>query len=284
MGGNQNISILMLFECVRVNTGLGFHWICNREKKRGGYMWIDDDINLEPFFSITHVGHFWLVKTYQYGCYPSVLSHHALGTAEYDESYCIEGVIFGCSFVGVRGFCFYHESYCDESVIMTIYGFLNIQIFCDVSFGMELCSYMGNGCVYGVIWFPPSLLEFLGCMKNHTPYYSRVMMRSSSQSGWSLRNIHISNDYGSFYVDVFFPPSVPRFYRKWLYISNTVELLIHREHLRTRSVLWWDSCCSSSFFVCCPFKFIYVLSSVLWYPLRFSHTNDGRFVFTSTCL
>ena len=25
---------------------------------------------------------FWLVKTYQYGCHPSVLSHHALGTVE----------------------------------------------------------------------------------------------------------------------------------------------------------------------------------------------------------
>jgi len=31
------------------------------------------------------------VKTYQYGCHLSVLSHHALGTAECDESYCIEG-------------------------------------------------------------------------------------------------------------------------------------------------------------------------------------------------
>ena len=59
---------------------------------------------LEPFFSITPVGRFWLVKTYQYGWHPSVLSHHALGTAECDESYCIEGTIFGRSFVGVRGF------------------------------------------------------------------------------------------------------------------------------------------------------------------------------------
>jgi hypothetical protein len=39
MGVNQNISILMLFDCMRVNTGLGSHWICNSEK--GGYMWID---------------------------------------------------------------------------------------------------------------------------------------------------------------------------------------------------------------------------------------------------
>ncbi len=33
MGVNKNISILMLFDCVRVNTSLGFHWICNRKKK-----------------------------------------------------------------------------------------------------------------------------------------------------------------------------------------------------------------------------------------------------------
>ena len=59
---------------------------------------------LEPFFSITPVGRFWLVKTYQYGWYPSVLSHHAFGTAECDESYWIEGTIFGRSFVGVWGF------------------------------------------------------------------------------------------------------------------------------------------------------------------------------------
>ena len=50
------------------------------------------------------------------------MSHHAIGTAECDESYCIEGC----------GDFVYHESNCDESVIMTIYGF---QIFCDVSSG-----------------------------------------------------------------------------------------------------------------------------------------------------
>jgi len=62
--------------------------------------------------------------------HPSVLSHRTLGTAECDESYCIEegNHIWssGC------GEFFYHESYCDESVIMTIYEF---QIFCDVSSG-----------------------------------------------------------------------------------------------------------------------------------------------------
>jgi hypothetical protein len=42
MGVNKNISILMLFDCVRVNIGLGFHWICNSEKEGGVYVnwWI----------------------------------------------------------------------------------------------------------------------------------------------------------------------------------------------------------------------------------------------------
>ena len=115
---------------------------------------------------------FWLVKTYQHGCHPSVLIHHAPGTAECDESYCIEGGPYlvvlssGCVF-------FYHESYCNESVIMTIYGFLNIQFFCDVSSGLGLCPYMEHGCVYGLIWFPPSLLGFLECIKCPLPYYLR---------------------------------------------------------------------------------------------------------------
>ena len=34
----------------------------------------------------------------------------------------------------------------------------------------------------------------------------------------------------------------------------------------------------------CPIMFLYVLSPVLWWPLRFPHKNDVRFVFTSGCL
>jgi hypothetical protein len=80
------------------------------------------------------------------------------------------GTIFGRSFVGFRGFFFYHESYCDESV-MTIYGFLNIhQILCDVSSGVGLYPYMGNVC----LWPYMGTLQrrrFLGCIKLITLYY-----------------------------------------------------------------------------------------------------------------
>jgi hypothetical protein len=35
-------------------------------------------------------------------------------------------------------------------------------------------------------------------------------------------------------------------------------------------------------FLCCPIMCLYVLSSVLWCPLRFLHRNDVLFVFTSS--
>jgi hypothetical protein len=44
------------------------------------------------------------------------------------------------------------------------------------------------------------------------------------------------------------------------------------------------SCGDRVFFCCCPVMCLYVLSSVLWCPLRYLHTNDVRFVFTSSCL
>jgi hypothetical protein len=107
-------------------------------------------------------------------CHPSVLSHHALGTAECDESYCIEGTIFGRSFVGVPDFV-YHESYCDESGIMTIYGF---QFFCDVSSG---------GWRRVLIWF-------LECIKNHTSYYFQYKVDNSQFSSFiGIFSDHMNN-------------------------------------------------------------------------------------------
>ena len=130
----------MLFDCVRVNTGLGFHWIWNSEikiKKGEGYMWFDDVINLEPFFSFWPVGCFWLVKTYQYGWHPSVLSHHALETVECDESYCYE-YIFGRRGAG-NSFTMRHTATRRSSWPYMDFNFLWRQ------FRGGLCPYMGNG-------------------------------------------------------------------------------------------------------------------------------------------
>ena len=83
------------------------------------------------------------------------------------------GTIFGRSVVGVRGIFFLpwvilqRERHHDH-----IWIFKHSIFFYDVSSAVGLCPYMGNGCVYGRIWFPPSLHRFLGCIKNHTPYYS----------------------------------------------------------------------------------------------------------------
>ena len=71
---------------------------------------------------------------------------------------------------------------------------------------------------------------------------------------WPFRNIHISNDNGSltFYVDVFFPLSLPRFWPNLtVYMSNTAvsyknqDLLTIREYLSLPLVFWWGPCCSS---------------------------------------
>jgi hypothetical protein len=65
-------------------------------------------------------------------------------------------------------------------------------------------------------------------------FYSKVeviatkILRSSSQSGLPLRNIHISSDNGSFtfYVDVFFPPSLPiNLSDLTLYMDNTAGVV-----------------------------------------------------------
>ena len=37
------------------------------------------------------------------------------------------------------------------------------------------------------------------------------------------------------------------------------------------------------FFLCCPIMCLYVLSSVMWCPLRFLNAKDVQFIFTSSC-
>jgi hypothetical protein len=107
---------------------------------------------LEPFFSITPVGRFWLVKT---SIWMTPFRFESSCARDGGMWWIIlhRGDHIWSFFRRGAGIYFYHESYCDERGIMTIYGFLNIQILCDVNSGVELCPYyMGNGCVYGLIW------------------------------------------------------------------------------------------------------------------------------------
>ena len=98
---------------------------------------------------------FFFILIFFVRCHPSVLSHHALGTVECDESYCNEKGDHiwssGC------GEFFYHESYCDERVVMTIYEF---QIFCDVSSGGGGGGWCMGGSTH--IWGRRNAAGFLG--------------------------------------------------------------------------------------------------------------------------
>jgi hypothetical protein len=142
MGVNKNISILMLFDCVRVNTNLGFHWICYRkkEKKRGGgyvnWWWYQS----------------WTIFLY-YACWSFLIGENISiwsSSFRFESSCSRDGEMWWIILqrkgpylvVGGVGNFFYHESYWDESVIMTIYGFQN---FCDVSSGVGLCPCMAYG-------------------------------------------------------------------------------------------------------------------------------------------
>ena len=110
-----------------------------------------------------------------------------------------------------------------------------------------------------------------------------INILSASQSGYPLRNIHISNNNRSvtFYVDVFFPQSLQRLVSNLtLYVSNTAvsyqkrDLLTLREH--TSSPPFFCKCpCSSWFkFLLCPMMCLHVLNSVLWNLLRFRHKKQ----------
>jgi hypothetical protein len=57
-------------------------------------------------------------------------------------------------------------------------------------------------------------------------------------------------------------------------------------HWLDKMYLFVCLCCVAHRFsyLCCPIMCLYVLSSVLCYPLWFLHKNDVRFVFTSSCV
>jgi hypothetical protein len=154
----------MLFDCVRVNTGLGFHWICNSEKKRGGGI-----CKLMMLLILNHFSFFDLLVVFDWWTHTNrdvTLPFWVIGKVECDESN--EG---GWDHIWSSG-CgkfFYHESYCDERVVMTIYEF---QMFCDVSsggWGYALIGHMGGVYLY---MGTPQRHGFFGGLKRNTPYYS----------------------------------------------------------------------------------------------------------------
>ena len=94
-------------------------------------------------------------------------------------------------------------------------------------------------------------------------------LRSSSQSSWPLRNIHISNDDGSFtfYVDVFFLLSIRRFTG----LDCIYGCFIRSSNWLSFASIWVHPCFFGGVHVAHRFMFLNILSSVLWCPLQFQH-------------
>jgi hypothetical protein len=120
------------------------------------------------------------------------------------------------------------------------------------------------------------------------------IIRWSSQLGWPLRNIHISNynGYFTFYVDVFFPPSLPRLLSDLtVHMNNTAGVLYQaktacpsRAPELTPSALEGVSVAHLFIFLFCPIMCLYVLSSGLGCPLRFPLNKYAWLVFASSYL
>jgi hypothetical protein len=165
----------MIFDCVLVNTGLRFHWICNREERGGGicklmiisilnhfsllrllivFDWwkhINIDVTL-PFWVIMRSGR------------RNVMNHIAS-----------RGTIFGRSFVVVRGFflswvILQRERHHDHIWIFEHSNCLWGQFRDGVMslYGKWVClwHYMGT----------PQRCGFLGCIKLITLYYSSLFI------------------------------------------------------------------------------------------------------------
>ena len=124
-----------------------------------------------------------------------------------------------------------------------------------------------------------------------------IILRSSSQSCWPLRNIHFSNDNGSFTfnVDVFFTLSLPRlrpdktkvwarFHMVWHMVWHRVsyknkKLLTFREQLNSNPIFGWIRVAHVVMLLCLSYEV-----PVLWCPLWFPNRNEVWFDFTSSCL
>jgi len=78
------------------------------------------------------------------------------------------------------------------------------------------------------------------------------------------------------------------FYPAWLsiWVTRRVsykkrELIILHERLSSPPV--FGGVRVAHLFSCCPIVCLYIVSSMLWCPLRFPHGSDVRFVFASSC-
>ena len=175
--------------------------------------------------------------------------------------------------------------------------------FCLVYLSLESCVHnVVNFSVLSILDYPrvPLPRFFLTFICSYVEIiYKKKSLRSSSGTGWLLRNIRILNDNGSFpfYVDLFFLPLSPTRHLPdlaiwiiWRMSSKKQEPVTLHYHLGSSPVFFVVDPCYSSFLfsvLCCDFflLFSFSFSCVLcaqwcqclwivhsWLPLRFSLT------------
>jgi len=143
----------------------------------------------------------------------------------------------------------------------------------------------------------------------YTLFYCQVSLQVKfiNVTGSGLEWPHISLvgvcSWDPFYF-IYFNFHKYNYSNSYIFLWNTTSLLVYfaekYRHIPTFSrnikctlagqKSWWktrtvfSTCCSVFRIVHCVVLCLYALSSVLWYPLRFSPKNDDQFVFTSSCL
>jgi hypothetical protein len=161
MGVNKNISILMLFDCVRVNTGLGFHWICNRGIKGG----------ICELMMVSILNHFSLLRLlvvfdwWKHINMDVTLPFWVImrsGRRNVMNHITSRGIIFCRSFVGVQDFFLPWVILRRERHHDHIWIFENSIILLRQTKAVELCPYMGNGSIHGLIWWRRNAAGFWG--------------------------------------------------------------------------------------------------------------------------
>ena len=135
------------------------------------------------------------------------------------------------SVIGTHIICRYRSNYhiaaCSQAHVS-----INVSLLSRTIFQHHQCMAFTFHNPYVILELVPSIVIFW--YKNYSSKatlplgwnHAKKIIRSSSQSGWPLRNIHISNDNRSltFYADIFFPLSLPRLLPTWLYIRVTLRV------------------------------------------------------------
>jgi hypothetical protein len=172
MGVNKNISIFLLFDCVQVNTGLGFHWICYRKKEKKGGGGICE---LMMISILNHFSLFRLLVVFDWWKYINmefILPFWVImrsGRRNVMNHIATKRTIFGrrgCGEFFLPWVILGRERHHDH---------IWISKFLWRQFGGRVMPLYGIWAGWTLIWVPPPLHGFLGRIKCVSPYYSWML-------------------------------------------------------------------------------------------------------------